>query len=177
MSTASSEQAHTHENNSFAADHTSFTQENSLNKFMSQEKDKSVDDESSSAVNLPGISHKSICSTKTMLMFTDITKSIEQELQEVAGNINKAGRVIVFLDTEVSTNCSISVSIYLYLSPFLNNRVTQDFQFKTGLHKTNRDLFDKEVLDDKKRKKELYKCLVDIRNILKSEDLIQTDMH
>ena len=177
MSTAASEQAHTHENSSFAADHTSSTQENPLNMSMSRNEMKSVDDESSSAVNLPGISHKSICSGKTMLTFTDITKNIEQELQEVAGNINKAGRVIVFVGAGVSTNCGIPVSIHLYLSPSLSNRVTQDFRSKTGLHKTNRGLFDKEVLDDEERRKELYKCLVDIRNISKSEDLVQTDTH
>lgn len=177
MSTAVSEQAYTHENSFFAADHTSFTQENSLNMFMLCDEMKSVNDESSLAVNLLSISHKSICSDKTMLTFTDITKNIEQELQEVTGNINKVGRVIVFVGAEVSMNCSIPVSIHLYLSPSLSNRVTQNFQFKTGLHKTNRGLFDKEVLDDEERRKELYKCLVDIKNISKSEDLVQTDTH
>ncbi len=138
---------------------------------------KSVNDASSSAVNLSDISHKIICSDKTVLTLTDIIKNIEQELQKVTDNINKADRVIVFVDAGVSTNCSISVSIYLHLSSSLNNRVAQNFQSETDLYKINRGLFDKEVLDDKERRKELYKCLVNIRNILKSEDLIQTNTH
>ena len=145
--------------------------------FMSCNEMKSVNDESSSAVNLSDIFYKSICSDKTMLTFTDITKNIEQELQKIADNINKADRVIVFVDIRVSTNCSISISIHLYLSSSLSNRVIQNFQFKTDLHKINRKLFDKKVLDDEERRKELYKCLVDIRNISKSEDLVQTDTH
>lgn len=175
-STAISEQAHTHENSFFAADHISFTQKNSLNMFMSHNEMKSMNDESSSAVNLPGIFHK-LHSGKTMLTLTDITRNIEQELQKVTGNINIACRVIVFVDIKVSTNCNIPVSIYLYLSSLLNNRVTQNFQFKTDLHKTNRRLFNKEVLNNEERKRELYKCLVDIKNISKFKDLIQTDTH
>jgi len=33
------------------------------------------------------------------------------------------------------------------------------------------------VLDDEERRKELYKCLMEIRNKAKSEDLVQTNMH
>ena len=33
------------------------------------------------------------------------------------------------------------------------------------------------MLDDEERRKELYKCLMEIRNKAKSEDLVQTDMH
>lgn len=74
------------------------------------------------------------------------------------------------------------MSVYLWvfswhLSSPPNNRVAQNFQSETGLHKTNRGLFDKAVLEDEERWKELYKCLVDIRNMFKSEDLIQTDTH
>lgn len=77
---------------------------------------------------------------------------------------------------------SVLMLIYLwvfswYLSSSLNNRVTQNFQSETNLHKINRELFDKEILEDEERWKELYKCLIDIRNMFKSEDLIQTDTH
>ena len=41
----------------------------------------------------------------------------------------------------------------------------------------NRELFEKEVLDDEERRKEFYKCLIEIRNKAKSEDLIQTNTH
>ena len=33
------------------------------------------------------------------------------------------------------------------------------------------------MLEDEDRRKELYKCLIEIRNITKSEDLVQTDTH
>jgi len=112
-----------------------------------------------------------------MLTLTDITRIIEQELQEVASNINKAGSIIIFVGAGISTNCGIPVSIHLHLSPPMNNKVTQDFRSQTGLHKENRGLFDREVLENKERRKELYKCLVDIRNTSKSEDLVLTDTH
>lgn len=95
--------------------------------FMSQEKNKSINNEWSSTVNLSNISHKSIYFIKIILIFTNITKSIEQELQKIADNINKANKVIVFLNTEVSTNCDIFISINLYFNLSLNNRVTQNF--------------------------------------------------
>jgi len=41
----------------------------------------------------------------------------------------------------------------------------------------NRELFEIEVLNDEERRKELYKCLMKIRNKAKFEDLIQMNMH
>lgn len=110
-----------------------------------------------------------------MLTLTDITTEIEQELQKIISNINKVDSIIVFSDAEFSTNCSISVSIHFHHSSSLNNKVTQNFWSQTDLYKTKRKLINKEVLDNKERKKKLYKCLINIRNMSKSEDL--TDTH
>ncbi|KAL9127436.1 MAG: hypothetical protein Q9217_003688 [Psora testacea] len=59
----------------------------------------------------------------------------------------------------------------------MDARICTDFRSEIGLHKTNRGLFEREVLDDEERRKELYKCLIEIRNKAKSRDLIQTDTH
>ncbi len=112
-----------------------------------------------------------------MLTLTDITRIIEQELQKVVSNINKADSIIIFVGAKISTNCDIAVSIHLHLSPPMNNKVTQNFQSQTDLHKKNRGLFDREVLENKERRKKLYKCLIDIKNTSKSEDLVLTDTH
>ena len=53
----------------------------------------------------------------------------------------------------------------------------QDFRSETGLHRTNRGLFEREVLDDKERRAGLYQCLIAIKNKATSEDLVQTDTH
>ena len=51
------------------------------------------------------------------------TSTIEQELQDVAGYINEAGRIIVLVGAGISTNCGIPVSNYLHDSPPQNNRL------------------------------------------------------
>jgi dihydroxyacetone kinase DhaKLM complex PTS-EIIA-like component DhaM len=43
-----------------------------------------------------------------MLTLTDITRIIEQELQEVVSNINKADSIIIFVDAG-----SVLIAVYL----------------------------------------------------------------
>jgi hypothetical protein len=88
-----------------------------------------------------------------MLTLTDITRIIEQELQKVVSNINKAGSIIIFVDAGISTNCSIPVSIHLHLSPPLNNKVAQNFQSQTDLHKKTEGSLTEKFLKTKKEER------------------------
>ena len=97
-------------------------------------------------------------------------------MQKIVDVINEIRRIIVFVNVEININCNISMNIDFY---FWSSWITiiQNFRSKTDLHRTNRDLFEKKVLDDEERKKELCKCLIEIRNKAKFEDLIQTNTH
>ena len=79
------------------------------------------------------------------------------------------------------TSKLVRIAIYLWVSIYTLDQlwitVIQNFRSETDLHKMNRELFEKEVLDDKERRKELYKCLIEIRNKAKFEDLVQTNTH
>ena len=53
----------------------------------------------------------------------------------------------------------------------------KDFRSENGLHKVKKGLFDISALHSEERRKELYQCLMDIRNISDSKNLVLTDTH
>ena len=92
----------------------SSTQEVDVSSRMSVDRAEAGDNESIPVANPPGIPHPTLGSDNTTLTPLDLKNDVEHELQEVAGVINKARRVIVFVGAGISTNCGIPVSIHLH---------------------------------------------------------------
>jgi len=58
-------------------------------------------------------SRENSSSSNVSSSFIEVAKDIEQKLQEIAESIKKTGRIVAFVDVEISTNYDISVSMIL----------------------------------------------------------------